>query len=404
MTSRRKFIQRAGLLAGAGIVHQVASADPLQPDLSGSLPERIRRQLLIPSGKTYLNTGSLGPSPKPVLDAVMEAMWTLEKDPVSENWGKLGLQMEEVRKKVADFIHADTSEVLLTRNTTEGLSLVCQVLPLKPGDEILTTTLEHGGGEVGLEYLTKAKGAVLRKVELPLPPKNAGEIVSAIERALTPATKVVMLSHVNTITGVLMPLSDISRITSSRGIFLLVDGAQAPGLTPVDVNAMGADAYASSGHKWLLGPKETGFLYVSKKFQPAVPPVFTMYGFNAYTQASGTRNVALMIGLGKAIDWHTQLGITTVADYTLSLRNYCLQGLSKVQGLRIISPEEPSISTGIVSFELLSQKNTNVYERLKERNIIVKVLPQHNAIRISCHIFVSQEDIDLFLGELKRVI
>jgi len=403
MTSRRRFLQRAGLLAGAGIVQQIASAQPLPP-INGSIQEETRRQLLVPAGRSYLNTGSLGPSPRTVLDTVVDAMWTLERDPVSENWGKLGQQMEQVRQKVASFIHAEPSEVLLTRNTTEGLGLVCQVLPLKPGDEIITTTLEHGGGEVGLEYLVKTKGAVLRKVELSLPPKSAAEIVATIEKAITPATKVLMLSHVNTITGALMPLAEISKLAVAKGIFLLVDGAQAPGLVPVDVKAIGADAYASSGHKWLLGPKETGFLYLKKQFPAPIPPVFAMYGFDAYTQSSGTRNVALFMGLGRAIDWHSELGATGVAEYTIALRNHCLQGLKNIPNIRIISPEEPSLSTGIVSFELLTRRNSDVYNLLKERNIIVKVLPQHNAIRISCHIFVSVTEIDLFLAELKRLI
>lgn len=311
--------------------------------------------------------------------------------------------MEQVRDKVAGFIHADRTEILLTRNTTEGLSLVCQTLPLNAGDEILTTTLEHGGGEVGLEYLVKTRGAKLQKVELPLPPDDPAAIVHTIEQAITSRTRLVMLSHVNTVTGLLMPLAEVAKITSARGIYLLVDGAQAPGLTPVDVKAIGADAYASSGHKWLLGPKETGFLYLRKGFPGAVPPVFAFNGFDSYTQSSGTRNVATWIGLGAALDWHTSLGIQRSSAYCVQLRNYCLDGLKKIQGLRTLSPENATLTTGIVSFELLNRKNSDVYARMKERNIIVKVLPQHNAIRISCHIFVTQTDIDQFLVHLKEL-
>lgn len=403
MTTRRKFIQKTSMLAGAGLVqHIAAAASP--PATDTVWPDEVRSQLLLPSGKIYLNTGSLGPSPRAVLDTVVDAMWTLERDPVSENWGRLGQQMELVRQKVASFIHADPKEVLLTRNTTEGLSLVCQALPLKAGDEILTTTLEHGGGEVGLEYLVKTRGAVLRKVELPLPPKDAPEVVAAIEKAITPSTRLLMLSHVNTITGLLMPIAEISKITSARGIYLLIDGAQAPGLTPVDVKAMGADAYASSGHKWLLGPKETGFLHLRNGFPGSVPPVFSLYGNEAYTQSSGTRNVAIHMGLGAAIDWHTKWGIDNTAKYNLELREYCLQGLKRIQGIRILSPENPGLSTGIVSFEVPGKKNGEIYTRLKEQQIIVKVLPQHNGIRISCHLFVSRPDIDRFLAALGPLV
>ncbi len=327
-------------------------------------------------------------------------MWTLERDPVSENWGRLGQGMETVRKKVGDFVGASPQEIVLTRNTTEGLSMVCQVLPLKPGDEIVTTTLEHGGGEVGLEYLVKTRGAKLKKVALPLPPESKEEIIRLIEQSLTPATKLLMLSHVNTITGLLMPLAEISSVARARGIFLLIDGAQAPGLIPVDVKSIGADAYASSGHKWLLGPKETGFLYLKSGFPGSVPPVFALYGSEAYTQSSGTRNVATILGLGAAIDWHTALGIEATSQYNLGLRNQCYQRLKKVPGVKMLSPENPALSTGIVSFEMVHRKNTDIYARLKEQNVIVKVLPQHNGIRISCHIFVTPSDIDQFIGLL----
>ena len=402
MSSRRTFIQKAGLLAGASVLHNLTPAHARASFTN--IAEETRSQLIVPSGTMYLNTGSLGPSPKIVIDAVVQAMHTLEKNPVSENWGALGNQMEIVRKKVADFIHADVNEILLTRNTTEGLSLVCQVLALNKGDEILTTNLEHGGGETGLEYLVRTKGASIIKVTLPLPPEDPQEIVREIEKAITPRTKLVMLSHVNTVTGVLMPLAEIAKLTASRGIFLIADGAQAPGLVPVDVHALGVDAYASSGHKWLLGPKETGFLYLRKDFQPLIQPVFSSGGYSSYTQSSGTRNVATIIGLGAALDWHTTIGVDKIRDQTLVVRNHCLEGLKKIEGLKILSPENKAMATGMVSFELLNTKNSDVYDRLKEQEIIVKILPQHNAIRISCHVFVSVGEIDKFLAALQKII
>jgi len=111
--------------------------------------------------------------------------------------------------------------------------------------------------------------------------------------------------------------------------------------------------------------------------------------------------VATILGLGSAIDWHTQIGIEKIQDRTLQLRNYCLAELKKIKGVKIISPEARSLSTGIVSFSLLSAKNNEVADTLKLKDIIVKVLPQLNAIRISCHCFISKKDIDTFLKELK---
>jgi isopenicillin-N epimerase len=414
MTSRRKFIKAAGLLSGLASVPLLskgfsAPENSSLPDFKNASSDdelfaMVRKQLLVPENRIYLNTGSLGPCPVHIIDAIHAHTRQLEMNPVGENWGLLGNQMELVRKKVADFIHADVEEIVLTRNTTEGLNLVAQSLQLNEGDEIITTSLEHGGGEVGLEFLVKAKEATLRKVELPLPGKSIDEIVSSIEKTITPKTKLLMLSHVNTVTGLLMPLAEIAKITQPKGIYLIADGAQAPGLTKVDVKALGVDAYSASGHKWLMGPKETGFLYLSKKFQEQVNPVFTSSGFAAYSASAGTRNVATIIGLGLAIDFLDSIGIDKIQQRTLQLRNYCLAELKKLKGLKIISPEGRSLATGIVSFSLDTVKNTDIFNKLKEQDIIVKLLTQHNAIRISCHLFVSRQDIDTFLKALKPLL
>ncbi len=414
MTSRRKFIKAVGLLSGLTAV-PLLSTGLSTPEIS-SLPDfknaasddelfaMVRKQLLVPEKRIYLNTGSLGPCPVHIIDAIHAYTRELEMNPVGENWGPLGNQMELVREKVADFTHADVEEIVLTRNTTEGLNLIAQSLQLSEGDEIITTTLEHSGGEIGLEFLVNTQGAVLKKIELPMPGKSVEEIVRVIEKSITPKTKLLMLSHVNTITGLLMPFAEIAKITQPKGIYLIADGAQAPGLTKVDVKALGVDAYSASGHKWLMGPKETGFLYLNKKFQEKVKPVFMASGFSAYSASSGTRNVATIIGFGLAIDFHNSIGVDKIHQRTLQLRNYCLAELKKLKGIKVISPDSKSLSTGIVSFSLDKAKNTDIFNKLKEQEIIVKLLSQHNAIRISCHLFVSKQDIDMFIKALKQLL
>lgn len=409
MTSRRKFI-KAGLLGGlsalplSGNSSTHISVDFTKATSDDELFAMLRGQLLVPSNRIYLNTGTLGPSPLTVIETVNKITRQLEANPAVENFGDLNVEMELVRGKVARFIHADESEVILTRNTTEGLNLIAQSIDLKEGDEIITTNLEHGGLEVGLDFLKQNRGIVIKKIELPLPGNSADQIVEELKKNVSPATKMLLLSHVNTITGLLMPFQAISKITRPKEIYLIADGAQAPGLVKVNAKELGVDAYATSGHKWLLGPKETGFLYLRKEFQEKIKPIFTFSGYASYSASSGTRNVANIIGLGAALDLHTQLGVEKIQTRTLQLRNYCLAELKKIKGLQIISPEAPGLSTGIVSFSLQSIKNGDVAEKLKEQDIIVKVLPQLNAIRISCHCFISKKDIDVFLKELKAAL
>lgn len=406
MTSRRKFLKNAGAITGALSVPIIGQINPVvnivdfnDANTDDELFEIVRAQLLVPKNRIYLNTGSLGPSPLQVIDKVQSAMRQLEANPVVENWGELGKAMEEVRNKIAGFIHAQKDEILLTRNTTEGMSIISQNLELKKGDEILTTTREHGGATIGLDFVKKNKGVVINKVELPMPAKDEKSIIETIEKAISPTTKIVLLSHINTHTGLVMPFKAISKITKKKGIALIADGAQAPGLIPINVKELGVDAYAASGHKWLMGPKETGFLYIDKDFQAKISTTFLSSGFAAYTAASGTRNVATIIGLGEAIDFHTQVGVDKIHERTLAMRNYCYEQLNKLEGLDVHSPKTASLSCGIISFKLATTKNNDVFTAMREKDIIIKLLGD-NSIRISCHMFVTKKDIDLFIKNL----
>lgn len=413
MKTRRHFLKKASLgFLGLNTIPFFASASakkmPVQEwtnvkndDLLFKL---IRESLLIPEEMVYLNTGSLGPSPRQIVDEVSSAMHELESNPVINNWGTLGKKMEAVRQKVADFIGAETDEIILTRNTTEGINLLGSCLDLQAGDEILTTNQEHGGGENGLFYLAETKGAVVKKVELPMPVSSAQELIDVIKNGITPRTKVVLLSHVSTITGLRMPFREIAELTRLRGILLVADGAQAPGQITVNVKELGVDLYACSGHKWLLGPKETGFLYLRKEVQDQVKPVFMRGSYHAYSAASGTRNVATIIGLGAALDFHQTIGPAKIEARCLELASYCRERLSQLKGLQIISPTDPALRTGIVSILLEEASNRSIFEKMKEANIIIKVLPKYNALRFSMHLFTSKKDVDQMVDHLEKML
>jgi isopenicillin-N epimerase len=412
MTSRRQFLKGAGALTGVAALPVLGLASTSltskSPDFSlaktdDELFALVRAQLLIPENRIYLNTGSLGPSPVTIIDAVHGAMRQLESNPVDENWGELGKSMEAVREKIAGFINADKEEILLTRNTTEGLSLISSSVELKSGDEILTTTQEHGGALAGMQFAEKHKGVVIKKVAIPYPAQSTEEVVAAVSKGITSKTKMVVLSHVNTVTGLVMPIAEITKLAKSKGIILVADGAQAAGLIKVDVKALGVDAYAASGHKWLMGPKETGFLYLNKDFTPRVQNVFTSSSMAAYSASSGTRNVAVIIGLGAAIDFHQEIGVEKIQERCLEIRNYCKTELEKVGGLKITSPASNQLSCGIVCFALEKAANRAVFTKLREQDIITKLLPGANDLRISCHMFVSKGDIDRFIQAFRSL-
>ncbi|MEN8247335.1 MAG: aminotransferase class V-fold PLP-dependent enzyme, partial [Bacteroidota bacterium] len=335
----------------------------------------LRKQLLLDKNLVYLNTGSLGPSPRQVVNKVRDMTHKLESNPVVMNWGELGKKMEKVRSTAADFFNVEAEDIILTRNTTEGLSLVGASLKLNKGDEILTTNNEHRGGEVGLEYMAQLNGATLRKIEMPMPAKSKAEIIELIRSSILPNTKVLLLSHVVTITGLRMPVEEISKITREKGILFIVDGAQAPGMIKVDLGKMGADVYATSGHKWLLGPKETGIIYINRNVQERIKPVFTYSGYASYSASSGTRNVATIIGLGEALSFLMSIGLDKIEEQVVMLSNYCREKVSEINGLEVISPSDDSISSAIVSVRCQKANNRDLFQALRNENIIVKLLP-----------------------------
>ncbi|MEZ4991221.1 MAG: aminotransferase class V-fold PLP-dependent enzyme [Saprospiraceae bacterium] len=414
MKARRTFLRNTALsLLGISQISFRSSHAKELPSLQDlkkaanddHLFQLIRQSLLLPDGLIYLNTGSLGPATRQVVDQVSTAMHELESNPVVNNWGGLGNRMEAVRSKVADFIGATKEEIILTRNTTEGINLVGSCLDLQPGDEILTTDHEHGGGENGLFYLTETKGAIVKKVEMPLPAESPEQIVELIKNAIGERTKVVMLSHVSTITGMRMPFAAIAALTRPKNILLIADGAQAPGQIKVDVEQLGVDLYASSGHKWLMGPKETGFLYIRKAVQERIQPVFTRGSYNAYSAASGTRNVATIIGLGESLDLQQTIGLEKIEERCRSLAGYCAERLQEKKGLRLISSTHPALNTGIVSV-LLDEgiSNRTIFEKMREQNVIIKLLPKYNALRFSLHLFNTKEDVNKMMEVLEELM
>ena len=413
MNNRRNFIKNTslGLLGLKAALGKATYNQPIgdiktfsQSKNDDQLFALVKKSLLLSKELVYLNTGSLGPSPGWLVNRISTLMNELESNPVGNNWGELGKQMEAVRQKVADFINAQKEEIILTRNTTEGINLIGSCLKLQKGDEILTTTHEHGGGENGLIYLAKNQGAVLRKMDLPMPLVDKDELIDFIKKQIRPKTKVLMLSHINTITGLKMPFPEIAEVTRPKGILLIADGAQAPGMVNVDVKKLGVDIYATSGHKWLLGPKETGFIYIRKAIQQQIKSVFTQTGITAYTASAGTRNVATIIGFGEILDWHQLIGKKKIENRCKKLAQYCRQQLTEINNLHIISPKSEELTAGIVSVILKKGESKDIFHQMREKHIIIKKLPILNALRFSTHIFNTKTEVDKMVTALKDMM
>ena len=428
---RRNFVKGlAAAVATAQLLPEIADAleqqvERLRADAGAAVDDaklwrRVRQEFTLNPGLVHFNTGSVGATPRMVVDAMASYMREMEADPYHNEWGGLGAGQEAVREKAAEFIGATLDEVTLTRNTTEGMNLIATGLKLKKGDEILTTNHEHGGGMVCWQHLAKHHGIKMRYLEMPNPVTDKAQILERVERQISKRTRVCSFSHVDTITGLQMPLADIAAITRPKDILFVCDGAQGPGMLDVNVKSLDVDTYASSSHKWMLAPKGTGLLYIRKEVQDRVQPVMLYSGYGVYSGSSGTRNVPQILGHGVAMDFHNAIGRPRIEARCRTLMRLVRKHLRDIPALTLLTPEQEELSSGVVTFALDPVKGDRgeiVTRFWNEHNMILKPAqgtyayvpeqhiagphPHYNPIRISTHIFNSEEEVEK-MAELMR--
>ena len=411
MVSRRHFLAAAGgaaVLVGSGLLNPLRAAETpfsLAALGQGTDGEAIRRSLGLRDRLIYLNCGTLGPIPQYTRDAVFDAWQRLEENPADEGFGPLLQSMEDARKKAAAYLGCALEELAVTQSTTDSMNAVAQGINLQQGDRVLTTDHEHPGGRLCWDYYARKAGVVIDAVTLPVPPKTPGEIIDAFARQLTPATRVISVSHVTYTTGLKLPVAELAELARAHGALLVVDGAQAPGGMSVDVKALKCHAYAASPHKWMLAPKGTGLLYISADARARIDPLLLQSGMGTYTGATGTRNLPGIIGLGAAVELLTTVGKEAIERRVMALRNILYQEAEKIPGITVASPAPGALAAPLITLDLPDNVNNYAFAgRLKERGIIVRSMDGHgiNGIRVSPHIYTREEDIAALVAAVRE--
>jgi len=395
---------RRGFLASLGAITAGGILEPGQFMPPRGLA-RAAEDFLFASGLAYLQTGSLGPTPRPVMDRVIAAWRELELDPVFYGYGPQENAMDDVRAKAATFLGCKTEEIVLTRCTTEGINWTAQGVGLLAGDRVLTTDQEHPGGRVGWDYVARKHGVAIDVVVIPPGENSAQAIIDRFAKQITPRTRVMSFSHLLTSTGLRMPVAELSALARSRGCIAVVDGAQAVGGIGVNVKALGCHVYATSGHKWLLAPKGTGLLYLSEEIGNSVDPIALQAGRKAYSDSSGVTNVPGVLGVAAAIDYHNAIGTPKIEAHNLALRNHLYELLKSVPKLEVLSAAPGALASPLLTYRLPDSISASVlYKQLHDKHkVVVKVVPEKwfNGQRISTHLFNTESDLTALVTALK---
>jgi selenocysteine lyase/cysteine desulfurase len=377
--------------------------------LSASAEERSflpDSEYLFDPGLVYLNTGTLGPCRRETIEASKKFWEELESLPL-KYYGKWGAESlaEKTRATAARFLGCDVSELLITNSTTNGMNSIAQGLRLKAGDRIITTDQEHGGGLLCWKYMEKYHGVILDTITIPPGENNAAAILNRISDNIKKETRLISISHIFSSTGLRVPVAEVSALARSKGILCIVDGAQAAGAIKVNVKELGCHAYATSGHKWLMGPKGTGLLYLSKEAQDIIRPMQFEESYNTYTDSNGVVNSAGILGLTSAIEYIESVGITTIEEHNLSLRNKLYGLLSGMNNVTIVSPSAGSFASPMLACKIPETIERTAFVRMLLDKYKLSIRPTHkqwfNGIRFSCHIFNTEKEIE-FAAQIIR--
>jgi cysteine desulfurase / selenocysteine lyase len=378
----------------------------------------------------YLDSAATSQKPRAVIDAVSDFYLNTNAN-VHRGLYDLSRratdQFESARGTVARFLGAgDPAEVIWCRGTTEAVNLVAASwgdANLRPGDEILLTELEHHSNIVPWQIAARRAGATIRYLEI----DEQGRLrLDQLDQLLSERTRIVAVGHVSNALGTINPVAEICSRAHAVGAVVLVDGAQAAPHLPLDVQALGCDFYAISGHK-MCGPMGIGALWARRELLEAMPPYqgggemidrvgrdSSTYAALPYKFEAGTPDAAAAIGLAAAIEFLERVGQDRIASHERMLVEYGLSRLAAVPGLRLFGPASPEERIAVFSFDLAGVHPHDVATILDEQRIAIRAghhcaqlllnrLDVPATTRASCYLYNSTADLDRLVEGLEVV-
>jgi len=382
------------------------------PSPDGAYWDAVREQYMFEDGLIMMNNGTVGPMSKPVYNRLVDC-FRIQCTSPCDVYGFLPTRREEVRRRLAEFVNASPDEVVLTRNTTEGMNFVANGLELGEGDEVVMSSMEHPAGIHPWRVKAKRCGITVKDVPIGLPPQSVAEITDAFERAITPRTKVISISHTVFISGLIAPIKELSEIAHQRDILLLADSAHGLGMLDLDMKELGADFFTSSPYKWLGAPTGSGLLYVRREVQDRLWPTIASSGWDTDQTARrfetiGQRADPIVVALGEAIDFQNHIGRERIERRIKTLAGHLKSELDGIRGVRLHTSHDPYLSAGLTAFSIEGVEAERIVNYVREKyNIVIRTIGSEETgtrgVRVSTHIWVTLAEVDMLLEGVKHL-
>jgi len=369
--------------------------------------EAIRQELPATRRWTFLNVGSFGPLPRVAHQAMQElAQQELEEGRLCPAfWEEYQRLKRELREEIAHLLNAQPEEIALTHHTSEGMNIGTLGIDWRPGDEAISTNVEHSAGLLPLYVVQRRFGVHIRFADLDM---GGGDAVETMRQLITPRTRLISLSHVSFSTGALLPLQEIAALAHQRGVLLLADGAQAAGNIPVDVKRLRVDFYALSGQKWLCGPAGVGAFYVRRDQLPELELTFASYASQEtydhtgyFIPKPGAQRFEVadlyapaLAGQLAALRWlREEVGWDWIFTRVAELAAYARQLLEGLEGVRVLTP--PNMA-GLLHFQVEGIGDPEVLvQGLLKRDILTRYISSPlPCARIAPSFYNTEEELE----------
>ena len=312
----------------------IAPPPPLRPNIGA--------QWMLRPDITFLNHGSFGATPRTVFEAQNRWRERLEAEPIELLGRRCHDLLGESKSKIGAFLNMPPTDFGLVTNATDGINAVLRSIPLRPGDELLTTSHVYNAVRQSMKYIASRAGATYREVPVPLPVASAQQITDTITRALSGNTRLLVIDHVTSPTALVFPIEPIVEACAKRNIDVVVDGAHAPGMLPLDIERLGVAYYAGNLHKWCCAPKGSGFLYVRPDKQADVHPNIISHhlgqGIDKEFGWQGTRDISAWLTIPAALDFMNDLGWDEVRRHNHALTCWAHQMLCEKWNVNPLTP------------------------------------------------------------------
>jgi isopenicillin-N epimerase len=376
----------------------------------------IRKEWLLDEDIIFLNHGSFGACPRPVLAVQREWQERMEAEPVRFMTRELPQHLDAARSELASFVGSRAEDLVFVHNATDGANAVLRsLLPtFKPGDELMTASHAYRAVRQTMVYVAELSGATVVDAAVPFPIADADEVTSAIARAITPRTAFAVIDHITSPTGVIFPIEQIIALFKERGIPVLIDGAHAPGQIELNLDTLGADYYIGNCHKWLFAPKGAALLWVDKKHQAKIhPTVISHYlggGYQTEFAWTGTQDPSAFLSIPAGIEFHRKLAAVGSREYTRNMLLDARREITAALGVPLAAPEE--MLANMCTF-LLPQDPDATDERVQRLHDVLFdeyriEVPAMNAngklyVRASSQVYNDRSDFDALKTALVKL-